>query len=107
MNHQSEITKATRRAPDQSIHARQHITAALAESSTELIDPATARIIAASIHSGYGTALCVFAATGVLHPERARAELKLVEVDTEQEGWVDALARYFLFWDGLPKGERS
>ena len=51
MNNQPGITKAARTASDQSIRARQHIIAALAEAGDELIDPATARIIAATIRS--------------------------------------------------------
>jgi hypothetical protein len=94
MNHQSEITKAARRAPDQSIRARQHINAALAESGSELIDPATARIIAASIHSGYGTALCTFAATGVLDRDAALAELRALTSTALPQTWREAFTDY-------------
>jgi hypothetical protein len=94
MNHQSEITKAERRAPDQSIRARQHINAALAESGTELIDPATARIIAASIHCGYGTALCTFAGTGVLHGNAALAELRALPSGELPQAWREAFTDF-------------
>ena len=94
MNHQSGITEAARRAPDQSIRARQHINAALAESVTELIDAATARIIAATVHGGYGTALCTFAATGVLREKAALAELRAVPSTELPQTWREAFTDF-------------
>ena len=94
MNNQPVTTKAARTAPDQSIRARQHINAALAESDVELIDPATARIIAATVHGGYGTALCTFAATGVLHGNLALAELRAVPSTELPQTWRDAFTEF-------------
>ena len=94
MNHQPRITTATRKAPDQSIRARQRINAALAESSVELIDPATARIIAATVHGGYGTALCTFAATGVLRENAALTELRAVPSTELPQTWREAFTAF-------------
>lgn len=94
MNHQPRITTATRKAPDQSIRARQHIKAALAESSVELIDPATARIIAATVHGGYGTALGTFAATGVLREKAALTELRAIPSTELPQTWREAFTDF-------------
>jgi hypothetical protein len=94
MNNQPGITTAARIAPDQSIRARQHINAALAESGTELIDPATARIIAATVHGGYGTALCTFAATGILRGDAALAELRAVPSTDLPQTWREAFTEF-------------
>lgn len=96
MNDQPRTTVGAQTAPDQSIRARQRINAALAESGTELIDPATARIIAATIHGGHGTALCTFAATGVLHRNAALAELRAIP-PTELPGtWREAFTDFVI-----------
>ena len=86
-------------APDQSEKAKQIIELAL------LLDPeargiAVARIIAATLHDGAGTALEHFAATGHLDAESVLNELNDVCVPFEQEAWVDALARHILFSKG-------
>ena len=94
MNHQPGTTRAARTAPDQSIRARQHINAALAEAGDELIDPATARIIAASVHGGYGTALCTFAATGVLREKAALTELRAVPSTELPQTWREAFTEF-------------
>ena len=94
MNNQPVTTKAARTAPDQSIRARQHINAVLAENDVELIDPATARIIAATVHGGYGTALCTFAATGVLHRNLALAELRAVPSSELPQTWREAFTEF-------------
>lgn len=96
MNDQPGTTAAARTAPDQSIRARQHVNAALAESSTELIDLTTARIIAATVHSGYDTALYTFAATGVLHGNAALAELRAIP-STELPGtWREVFTDFLI-----------
>lgn len=94
MNHQPGTTRAARTAPDQSIRAGQRINAALAEAGTELIDPATARIIAATVHGGYGTALCAFAATGVLRGDAALAELRAVPSTALPQTWREAFTDF-------------
>ena len=94
MNYQPRTTTAARTAPDQSIQARQHINAALAESGVKLIDPATARIIAATVHGGYGTALCTFAATGVVRKNAALAELGAVPSSDLPQTWREAFTDF-------------
>ena len=94
MNHQPGTTRVARTAPDQSIRARQHINTALAESSVELIDPATARIIAATVHGGYGTALRTFAATGVLREKAALTELRAVPSTEFPQTWREAFMEF-------------
>lgn len=93
MNDQPGITMA-RSAPDQSIRAGQHINAALAVLGSELIDLATARIIAATVHGGYGTALCTFAATGVLDGDAALAELCAVPSPEVAQTWREAFSDF-------------
>ena len=94
MKHQTGTTTPTRKAPDQSIRARQHINAALVESGTELIDSATARIIAATVHGGHGTALCTFAATGVLDQDAALTELEAVSSPELPQTWREAFTDF-------------
>ena len=96
MNHRPGTTRAARTAPDQSIRAGQHINAALAEAGVELIDPATVRIIAATVHGGYGTALCTFAATGVLHGDAALAELRAVPPTELPQTWREAFTKFVI-----------
>ena len=93
MKHQTGTTTPTRKAPDQSIRARQHINA-LVESGTELIDSATARIIAASVHGGHGTALCTFAETGVLDQDAALTELEAVSLPELPQTWREAFTDF-------------
>ena len=100
MNNEPVTTKAARTAPDQSIRARQHINAVLAENDVELIDPATARIIAATVHGGYGTALCTFAATGVLHRNSALAELRAVPSTELPQTWREAFTEFVITAEG-------
>ena len=88
----STITTASA-TPDQTDRARELIELGLA------MDPkarseTVARLIAASIHSGDCSALERFAATGELDRQNALAELNLVRLPFEREGWVDALGRH-------------
>lgn len=94
MNYQPRTTTAARTAPDQSIRARQHINAALAESGAKLIDTATARIISATVHGGYATALCTFAATGILDKESALTELRAVPPTELPQTWREAFTDF-------------
>ena len=96
MNEQVRITRAARTAPDQSIRAGQHIYTALAESGIDLIAPGTARIIAASVHGGYGTALCTFAATGILRGDAALAELRAVPSTDLPQTWREAFIKFVI-----------
>lgn len=82
-------------APDQTDRARELIELGLAldpEARSETL----ARLIAASIHAGDDSALARFASTGDLNQEAALAELNLVRLPFEREGWVDALGRHIL-----------
>lgn len=63
---------------------------------TTIADEGIARLLAATMHDGPGTALEAFASTGGLAAERALAELNDVVVPLEREAWVDALGRYIL-----------
>ncbi|GMM97589.1 hypothetical protein [Microbacterium sp.] len=69
---------------------------------TTVADEGIARLLAATLHDGPGTALERFAATGELDAEAALSELGDVTVPLEREGWVDALGRYI-----ITKGGRS
>ncbi len=96
MIHQPGTTRAARTAPDQSMRARQYINVALIEAGDELIDPATARVIAAATHGGYGTALCTFAATGVLRGVAALAELRAVPSTDLPQPWREAFTDFVI-----------
>lgn len=68
----------------------------------EAQDESLARLIAATLHDGPGTALEQFAATGTLEAQNALEELNRVRVPLEHEAWVDALGRYILAHGGRP-----
>jgi len=94
-------TLQSHNAPDQSEKARQQISFMLTldpEAQSHLL----ARLVAATLHAGEGTALHTFASTGILDLERARTELNWVDVDAEQEDWADALGRYLYLWNENP-----
>lgn len=63
---------------------------------TTVADEGIARLLAATLHDGPGTALEHFASTGELDAETALRELGGVTVPLEREGWVDALGRYII-----------
>lgn len=86
-------------SPDQSHRAQQIIELTLAL-DPEAQEATLARIIAATLHDGAGSALEHFAATGELNHEAALDELNQVRVPFEREAWVDALARHLLFTAG-------
>ncbi len=63
---------------------------------------ALARIIAAAVHPGQGSALERFAGTGNLDPEAALNEINRARVPLEQEAWLDSLGRFILYRGGRP-----
>lgn len=66
----------------------------------EAQDISLARLIAATIHAGPGSALERFAGTGELDAQKALEELNDVTVPIEREPWVDALGRHILVHGG-------
>lgn len=94
----STITTAT---PDQTDKARQLIEIGLAM-DPEARSETLARLIAASLHHGPGSALERFATTGVLAGQTALNELNQLRVPLDQEGWIDALGRHILTRGGRP-----
>ncbi len=66
----------------------------------EVQDEALARLVAATLHAGRGSALERFAGTGSLDAETALAELNDVRVPLEREGWVDLVARFIISRSG-------
>lgn len=91
----TSITSITATAPDQTEKAQQYITLLLSL-DTEATSPMLARLIAACIHPGHGSALHEFAATGFLDRERCRQELNRASLTRQQEEWADALCRHLL-----------
>ncbi len=94
----STLTSA---APDNTDRAKQLVELGLAldpEARSETL----ARLIAASLHTGDGTALERFAATGLLNHQAALTELNDLRLPFEREGWVDALGRHILLSTGQP-----
>lgn len=99
-------------APDMSARASQAITDALARGD-EHIDHATARLIAAAIHPGPGTALETFAASGRFDVVMLERELRQNRYAFPQDLWREALLGY-LDWQrsrqpwmrGLSAGQR-
>lgn len=85
--------------PDETSRAVQTIQLGLAL-DPEARSQTLARLIAASLHDGVGTALEFFASSGHLNAEEALHELNTLRVPLEQEGWVDALGRYILLTAG-------
>lgn len=75
--------------------ARRRIERALRRAGRRgCIDDATARLIAATIHSGPGSALERFAATSELSARGALIELEVVPVGSDRGRWVRALRRF-------------
>jgi hypothetical protein len=85
--------------PDQTDKARQIITLMLSL-DPEARSRTLARIIAATLHDGVGSALEHFAGANQLDPETALQELNDLRVPLEQEDWIDVLGRYVLFTAG-------
>lgn len=81
--------------PDSSDQARELIEIGLcidSDSRSETL----ARLIAASLHHGIGTALERFASTGRIAPECALRELGNLRVRPDQERWVSALGDFII-----------
>jgi hypothetical protein len=66
----------------------------------EAQDETLARLIAATLHEGRGSALEAFAGSGRLDGERALEELNDVRVPLDREDWVDLLGRFILAHGG-------
>ena len=72
-----------------------------------LIGDATARVIAAQLHSGQISALCSLAATGAI-VEGLEAQLRPDNLPVEVGPWIEALEEYIRTWgdrgpiDGWP-----
>lgn len=77
-------------------HAHQRIDRRIeqARAAGHPVDAGTARLIAASLHSGIGSELEIFAASGQLHPARALAELDEATVDLLRLPWAAALTEF-------------
>jgi hypothetical protein len=88
-------TLTTMAVPDETDRARELIEIGMTL-DPEARSQTLARLIAATIHSGDDSALAVFAGTGQLDRQAALAELNLVRLPIEREGWVDALGRFIL-----------
>ena len=95
MNHQTKpIRGSTLSAPDQTVRAQELIDGALASWDGESIATAMARVIAASVHAGPGTALGHFAGSGELDADRALLELQATPTVAMHWLWRGALAGY-------------
>lgn len=81
--------------PDQTDRAQELIELWMSV-DPEAQDTALARLIAATLHGGPGSALERFAGIGTLDREDVLAELNDVRVPLEREGWVDLLGRFIL-----------
>lgn len=82
-------------APDQTDRAQELIELWLTL-NIEAQDEALARLIAAAVHAGSGSALERFAATGHLDPEAALDEINRARVPMEREPWLDSLGRFII-----------
>ncbi|GGF31436.1 hypothetical protein GCM10010922_03100 [Microbacterium sorbitolivorans] len=83
-------------APDESESAAQLIQLGLAM-DPEARSETLARLIAASLHDGPGTALYAFANGIGFNAQAMLDELNSLCVPLEQECWVDALGRHIFF----------
>jgi len=88
IHHERDLRRIARRL-DQEARMREHIGRLLEEGHP--ITRETARLIAACIHSGDGSALERFAASDQLDTAAALAELTSIRVPSYQTGWVIAL----------------
>ena len=82
-------------SPDQA-HTALQILDDFTDGAIDVADEGIARLIAATMHDGPGTALEVFATIGDLDAEAALAEINAITVPLEREAWVDALGHYIL-----------
>jgi hypothetical protein len=86
---------STLTTPDQTDRAQEIIELWMSV-DPEAQDTVLARLIAATLHGGLGSALERFAGMGELDPEAALQEVNDVRVPLEREAWVDLLGRYIL-----------
>lgn len=94
------MTPTTKRtAPEQTERASQLIELWLTL-DLEAQHETLARLIAAAVHPGHGSALERFAGTGVLDAEGALEEINEARVPLEQEAWLDTLGRFVLLQGG-------
>lgn len=89
----------TPRSLDQTTKARELIEIWLTL-DIEAQDSALARLIAAAIHPGQGSALERFAGTGSLDGQAMLHELNQLQVPLEREHWLDTLGRHVLLHGG-------
>lgn len=68
----------------------------------EAQDETLARLIAASVHPGTGSALERFAGTGQLDGQAVLDEINRARVPLEREAWLDTLGRFVLTRGGRP-----
>jgi hypothetical protein len=85
--------------PDQNGRARDLISCWL-DLDPEAQNENLARLIAASVHAGPGTALERFAASGHLDAQAALEEINEVRVPLEREIWLDMLGRFIISGGG-------
>lgn len=94
------MTTTTKRiAPDQTERASQLIEL-WPILDLEAQHETLARIIAASVHPGPGSALERFAGTGLLDAQAVLEEINDARVPMEQEAWLDTLGRFVLLQGG-------
>lgn len=87
--------------PDQTERATQLIELKLSL-DREAQDEALARLIAAAVHPGPGSALERFAGTNFLDGQAALHEINQLRVPLERKTWLDALGRFVLSRGGRP-----
>lgn len=99
----SSPASATARELLRTREQEDHVTAlislalALADDLGTAVDPASARVIAATLHAGCGTALERFAATGMVDAATALSEIDECRREAARWSWVAAL------WDFLER----
>jgi hypothetical protein len=86
---------STLTTPDQTDRAQEIIDLWMSV-DPEAQDAVLARLIAATLHGGLGSALERFAGTGDLDPQAALQEVNDVRVPLEREAWVDVLGRFIV-----------
>ena len=82
-------------APDETLRAVQEIEARLT-ANPDACDRELARLIAATLHDGPGSALYLFASGDIVSPRQLLFELDNVDVPPEREAWVDTAIRFVL-----------
>jgi hypothetical protein len=88
----SHATRHRLRCEEQEAHAAEVIRAELHHG--DVITSDVARLIAATVHAGPGTALERFAASGAIDAESAIAEIDRCLLNRQRANWVIALWDY-------------